>query len=1108
MKGLVEYMARNGVAANLLMALLIVVGVASLLTIEQQVFPEFSLDTIQVEVLYPGASPEEVEDGIIQRIEERVETVEGVKEIRGTAAEGVGFVIIELQLGADLQQALDRVKAEVDRITTFPEDAEEPEVRELTNRTRVVQLAIFGDASERALKEIAERAENELTAKSGVTDVEVSGVRDYEISIEVSRDALRSYGLTLPEVAAAVRRASLDLPGGTIETDREEVTIRTEGQNYTKSDYQDVVVRGTAAGATVRLGDLATIEDGFAERSDLITRFNGQPAAFVNVFRAEGERVLDVVQAVETYVDEELKPSLPNGVEATIWRNEAESLRSRLSLLVKNGLMGLVLVVIALTLFLNPRLAFWTAAGIGIAFIGTFGVMRLWGVTINQLSLFGFILAIGIVVDDAIVVGENVYAERERGAKGLRASIRGTKRVVVPVIFAVLTTIAAFVPLLFVPGTTGKITQPIPQVVILVLLLSLVESLLILPHHLSKSKLGKREKNVVLRKLNDVQAWIDGKLKRFVNGPLDTFIDFCTRHYGIAIAFGVAALILTVGLLRAGYVRFQFLPTIEGEYVTASLEMPVGTTAERTEAVAALLRERGQAVADSIAGTQQDDAPAFAQNVYTSVGLQPSSQGGPGGSATQFVQPSVAEVTFQLSDANQREIPASDFETAWRDAVGGVPTAQALTFSANLIQLGKPVNVQLSAPSPEALEGAVDDLKRRLRQIGGVFDVQDDRGQGKREVELRLKPFARTLGLTLDDLARQVRAGYFGAEALRVQRGQNEVRVYVRLPEAERDAVADLDGYRIRTPSGGAVPLEQVADVSFGTGPATIRREGGQRVVTVTADTDPNVATGQEVTSQLRSDVLPDLQERYNELSFAFGGEQEQQQDSLSAILRNFGLALFVIFALLAIPFRSYLQPLVIMAAIPFGFVGAVVGHFLLGIPIGLLSLFGIIGLSGVVVNDSLVMIDFINDERMQGKPMREAIVAGAKGRFRPILLTSLTTFLGVFPLIIEQSVQAQFLVPMAVSLGFGIVFATPILMGLVPALQMAQFDGVRWFQTRLLGRPADEVEIVHASQRGEADDDDDDNDDPQNGRTNGPPADRNADPSADREPETTADTA
>ena len=1074
MKRLVAYMANNGVAANLLMALLLVAGVSSLLTIEQQVFPEFSLDTIQIRVPYPGASPQEVEEGIIQRIEERVETVEGVKEIRATAAEGVGFVLVELQLGADLQQALDRVKAEVDRITTFPEDAEEPEVVEVTNRTRVVQLALFGDASERALKEIANRAENELTAKSGVTDVEVAGVRDYEISIEISEDALRTYGLSLPEVAAAVRSASLDLPGGTLETDREEITIRTEGQKYTKPDYQDIVVRGTEAGAKIRLGQIANIEDEFADRSDLVTRFNGQNAAFVNVFRAEGERVLDVVAAVEAYVDEELRPSLPAGVEATIWRNQAESLRSRLSLLLKNGLIGLALVIIALTLFLNPRLAFWVAAGIGISFIGAFAVMRLWGVTINQLSLFGFILAIGIVVDDAIVVGENVYAERERGEKGLRASVKGTKRVVVPVIFAVLTTVAAFLPLLFVPGTTGKITQPIPQVVIVVLLLSLVESLLILPHHLSKAKLGERETNVVLRKLNDVQAWIDERLQRFVHGPLETFIRFCTRHYGVTLATGLAALILTAGLLRAGYVRFQFLPTIEGEYVTASLEMPVGTTAERTEAVTEVLRQRGLAVADSVQGTLGDEAPEFAQNVYTSVGLQPSSQGGPDGSAAQFVQPNVAEVTFQLSDADQREVQASAFEEAWRSAVGGVPTARSLTFSANLIELGKPVNVQLSSPNPEDLEGAVEALKSELRRFGGVFDVEDDRGQGRREIELRLKPFARTLGLTLSDLARQVRAAYFGAEALRVQRGQEEVRVYVRLPEDERDAVTDLDNYRIRTAGGGAVPLEQVADVSYGTGPATIRREGGQRVVTVTADTEAGVTTGQEVTNRLRNEVLPRLQERYNRLDYTFGGEQEQQRESFAAIVRNFGLALFVIFALLAIPFRSYLQPLVIMAAIPFGIVGAVLGHLLLGLPIGLLSVFGIIGLSGVVVNDSLVMIDFINGERLHGKPMYEAIVDGAKGRFRPILLTSLTTFLGVFPLIIEQSVQAQFLIPMAVSLGFGILFATPILMGLVPALQMAEVDGVRWFQTRILGTPADEVEIVHTSQRGEPGEGDD----------------------------------
>jgi len=1068
MKRIVTWMAQNGVAANLLMVLLLVAGAASLLTIEQQVFPEFSLETVQVQVPYPGASPEEVEQGIILRIEERISAVEGVDEIRAVASEGLGVVVADLKLGIDEQLALDRVKSEVDRITTFPEDAEEPEVRLLSNRRRVLQVVVYGDASERALKETAYRIEDELTNRPNVTDVQVSGVRTYEISIEVSKAALRTYGLSLPQIAGVVRQSSLDLPAGTIETDSEEITVRTEGQNYTAEDYQNIVIRGTEAGATIRLGDIAEIEDDFADRSDLIARFNGQPAAFVDVFRAEGEQVLTVVESVQQYIDEDL--TLPDGAEVLVWRNEAESLNSRLNLLIENGIIGLILVILALTLFLNPRLAFWVATGIFISFIATFAAMRYFEITINQLSLFGFILAIGIVVDDAIVVGENVYAEREKGKTGLDASVTGTRRVMVPVIFAVLTTIVAFVPLLFVPGTTGKITKPIPQVVILVLLFSLIESLLILPHHLSKSKLGETETNRVFRFMNKVQRKVDEQLKRFTHGPLDTFIRFCTRHYGVTLATGAAMLLIVFGLVRSGYIRFQFLPSIEGDFVTASLEMPVGTSAERTQEVAEYLRERGRVAADSIEQTLPGDAPEFVRNVRTSVGLQPTADGGPEGIGVALIQPNTAEITFQLADASDRSTPASVFEQAWRDAAGGLPEARALTFSAEVVNLGSPINVELSAADPEALEEGVRLFKDELRQFGGVFDVQDDRGLGKQEIELTLKPFARTLGLTLNDLATQVRAAFFGAEALRVQRGREEVRVYVRLPDEERDQLADVNDYRIRTPDGGEVPLEQVAEVAFSTGPATITRDAGRRVVGVTADTDPAVVTGQQVITDLRSEVLPRLQREVNGLEYTFGGQQERQQESLNAIFRNIFLALFAIYALLAIPLRSYLQPIVIMSAIPFGFIGAALGHWMLGLPLGILSLYGIVGLSGVVVNDSLVMVDFINDERLQGKSMFESIVTGARNRFRPIMLTSLTTFLGVFPLIIEQSVQAQFLIPMAVSLGFGIVFATFVLMGMVPALTKLQYDATVWYQTRLRGIPRDEVELVHASQHSVSD--------------------------------------
>ncbi len=1040
----IEWMARNGVAANLLMVFIAVAGLVSLTTIVQEVFPEFSLDTIQVRVEYPGASPEEVEEAIVQRVEEQIEGVDGVRRLRSAASENVGVVFAEMSLGTDQAKALDEIKAEVDRIVSFPVDAEEPEVTALTARSRTIDIALYGDVDERVLKELAAKAKDDLSSLRDISYVQLAGVRDYEISIEVSKDALRAYGLTLGEVAQAVRAASLDLPGGSVETDREEILVRVEGQNYTRADFAEIVVRGIRTGAQLRLDRIAEIRDGFAD-TDLISRFNGQPAAFVQVFRTGDEQVLGIVEQVERYLEQELEPALPRGVEVAIWENEAEYLESRIDLLIKNGRIGLMLVLVALALFLNLRLAFWTAVGIFLSFTGTFAVMAWLGASINMLSLFGFILAIGIVVDDAIVVGENIYSEREKGTAPLTAAIRGAQRIAVPVTFAILTTVTAFTPLLFVPGTIGKFLGAIPTIVIAVLLLSLVEALFILPFHLSHLKRPdeQRPPRGPLRWVRRAQEAVQRGLQRFIDGPLDRGLRFATRRYGLVLLGATSLLLITAGLVAGRYIRFSFLPTIEGEEVIAYVEMPEGTPASRTREIAAYLEARGHEAAAELQTRLADDHPPLVEAVLTTVGQRPSVAQNPGLTASAtFVQPHIAELSFRLLDTEIRDLPAVDFEQAWREKVGVIPEARTLTFSAQLIDLGAPVQVELSHPDTTLLNAAVSGLEDALARFSGVIDIRDDRGRGKRELELRLKPAARTLGITVDDLARQVRSAFFGLEALRLQRGRDEVRVYVRLPEDERNTLADLRDYRIREPTGGEVPLSEVADVSFGVGASTINRIDGRRIVTVTADVNIGVVTGQEVNTALSGEVLPELEARYPGLRYEFGGEQREQADALGGIFRGFGLALVVIYTLLAIPFRSYVQPLIIMASIPLGIIGAAFGHLLMGLELGMLSLFGIVGLSGVVVNDSLVLIDFVNEQRKgKGKEMATAIVDAAKLRFRPILLTSLTTFLGVFPLIIERSLQAQFLVPLAVSIGFGILFATAILMMVVPALAMAQHD-------------------------------------------------------------------
>ena len=1046
----IDWFARNGVAANLLMLLLLLGGGAAAYTTVQEVFPEFSLDSVQIQVTYPGGSPEEVEQSIVRRIEDRIEGVEGIDRILGTATENAGVVTVELKRGTDLSRARTDIKSEVDRITAFPEEAEQPIVTEVTNRQQALQIALYGDASERTLKELAQRVKDDLTRNPQISFVRIGGVRDYEISVEASREALRKHDMSLAEVSRIVREGSLDLPGGSVETDEEEIVIRTEGQNYTKKDFADIVALTRDDGTKVRLGEIVEIQDGFAENSDLITRFNGEPAAILNVFRTGQEQVLNIEETVKTYLDEELQASLPASIQAAIWQNQAESLRNRLNLLIENGILGLFLVVLTLTLFLAPRLAFWTSVGIFLSFSGTFILMQYLGVSINLLSLFGFILSIGIVVDDAIVVGENVYAEQEGKGDPLEASIRGTQRVGIPVIFAVLTTVAAFSPLLFIGGTIGKFLGDIPTIVIIVLLLSLVEVLLILPYHLSErpdQEPGKS--NLAVRTLNRMRRWVSAQLWTFVRGPLTTALRFATRRYGVTMVTGVSLLLITFSFAGNGYIGFSFFPSVQGKLVTAQLEMPVGTPPEATERMTARLQETGY---EAIEELEDEAGQPLVENVYVAVGRQPQANSDPGAGGFTATQSNVAEVSFEMIDPEERDITSAQFEEQWREETGQVPSARSLSFTASVVSVGKPVSVELSAPTPEKLDRTVAAVQDSLRRFGGVFDIKSDQEQGKRELELEMKPGARTLGLSLNDLAGQVRAAFFGIESYRLQRGQNEVRVYTRLPDDQRNSIEDLHDYRIRTAAGAQVPLEEVADVSFGYSPSQINRQDGRRVVTVTADVDPSATTGNAVKSSLQSSVLPNIQRAIPGATFTFGGQQRQQRKAQSALIIGFLLALFAIYALLAIPFRSYLQPLVIMSTIPFAWIGALLGHLLLDISLGLLSIYGIVGLSGVIVNDARVMLDFANEQRAEGQSWPDALVRAGQMRFRPILLTSLTTFLGLFPIIIEQSVQAQFLIPMAVSLGVGIVFGTGVLMFIVPALAMLQDDVVAWVQTTLLG--------------------------------------------------------
>jgi len=1034
--GVVAYMARNGVAANMIMVFMIIAGLVSFASIRQEVFTETSLDTVSVSVSYPGATPKEVEESIVQRVEEAVEAIEGVKKITSTASEGSGSVNVELERGTDIARALDEVKSEVDQIDTFPVDAEEPDVRELTTRQVVMKIALYGDVPERTLKETAYSLEDALSALPDISYVQTSAVRDYQIYADISQDELRALNLSLTDVSAIVAQSSLDSPAGTVNTATEEVRVRTVGQNYTSQDFEDIVLLTTNEGAILRLGDVATINDGF-EDTDLIASFDEKPVAFVDVYRTSDERVLDVAAAAKGLLNDSFE--LPPGIEYAIWDDDSVLLDDRLSLLLKNAAIGLVLVLVALTLFLDLRLAFWTAAGIGATFTGAIFLLEYAGSSINMFSLFGFILALGLVVDDAVVVGENIYAERERGRSGTGAAIAGTQRVTAAVIFAVLTTIMAFSPLLSIGGTIGKIVADVPLVVLAVLALSLVEALLVLPYHLSHlPPAGTQATNAVARFFERIQKAVDARLNAFVEGPLDRALQFAVRAPAIILAGALACLILFVAMLPAGIIKFAFFPDIEADTVVASLEMPAGTTINRTAEVTDKIEEAGERAIVRLLG-EDGERESLVSATYSTVGLQQIG-GGPDGNIQTF-RPSIASIRFALTSNEERTISALEFEEAWREELGPLPEARSIGISSSLLSLGDAVSLRISHPDEETLDTIRLRIMGDLAQIGGVFDVESDQDAGMREIELRLKPSARTLGVTLQDVAAQTRAAFFGSEAVRVQRGSEDVRVYVRLPEDERNSIADIEQFRVRV-AGGFTSLGAIADASFTESPSQIKREGGRRVITVSADVDDDVVTDQEVSNLLTDEIMPAVTADYPEFQYDFGGQQEEQQESFGDLGVAFGFALVVIYALLAIPFKSYTQPLVIMAAIPFGLIGALLGHLILGIPLGILSVFGIVALSGVIINGSLVLIDFINENIALGMRAEDAIIDASKSRFRPIMLTAVTTFLGVAPITFETSIQAQFLIPMSASLGFGVLIGTVLLILVIPSLALVHFRG------------------------------------------------------------------
>jgi len=1025
MKGVLGWFAGNHVAANLLMLFFILAGAVTGLTMKIEVFPEFSLDRIVVTTEYMGASPAEVEEAIIRRIEERVAGLAGIKRIDSIAREGSGTVTIEVMEGWDLKKLLDEVKAEVDGITTFPNEAEKPVVREMTRRTQVISLAVYGDVSEATIKNLAEEIKNEITDLPGITQADLFGVRTGEIHIEISEETLRRYGLTLGQVAEAVRRGSLDLPAGRIKTGAGEILIRTKGRRYYASEYRDIPVLSQADGTKVTLGQIADLGDGF-EDVDLFARFQGKPAAVIQVYRVADQSALDVAATVKKYA-EVLKPTLPTGVDIGIYQDMSIMLKSRIELLLKNMAFGLILVSILLGMFLDIRLAFWVTMGIPISFLSGLWLLPQFDISINMISLFAFIMVLGIVVDDAIVIGENVFRRHEEGEGPLQSAVNGAVEVGRPVIFSVLTTVVAFWPLLMGTGSMGKVMENLPIVVILVLMGSLVESLLILPAHLNRS----RERAVRRRRKPKKEKLVSRGLKWVIRRPYARLVDLCVRWRYATVAIGITVLLLSIGVWKGGWIKFTFFPKVESDVLVSTLTMPAGTPVSQTVAVVNRLE---QTVQEALAETDKkrpEGAPPLFEYSISLVGLHTGGHG-PSAGSPEFGG-NLAQIFVQLLEGEERDVSAMTLVKLWRERAGVIPEAESITFSSELFSAGNPVEVHLSLDDHDLLLDAAEDLKAELANYPGTFDISDSFLPGKEEMQLKLKPAARSLGLTLNDLAQQVRHAFYGAEALRLQRDQDEVKVLVRYPEEERRSLGHVKEMRIRTAGGKQVPFSQVAEVNMEHGYASIQRAQRLRVVKVTADVDESVANANELRGDVEARVLPALKNKYPGLRYTIEGEGKEQAESLTDVIQGFAVALFCIYALLAIPFKSFSQPFIVMAAIPFGIVGAIVGHLIMGLNLSLLSLFGMVGLAGVVVNDSLVLIDAANRLRDEGAGARDAVTRAGALRFRAIILTSLTTFAGLMPMILERSLQAQFLIPMAVSLGFGVLFATGITLLLVP---------------------------------------------------------------------------
>ena len=1042
MERIIRWFISNTVAANMLMFIILVAGTLTLPRLKMEVFPDINIDAVTITVPYPGSSPSDVEEGICFLIEENLQGLKGVKRITSLASENLGITTVEFLPGEDVNQIQDKIKSRVDAIDNFPDDAEKPIIQNISQTSDVITVAISGDIPEESLVSVADRIKDEIDALPQISLTQLIGKKPREITIEISEESLQKHSITFQQIAQSINQNSMDIPGGAIETGYGEILIRSKGQEYDVNGFASIPIVSRSDGSKLLLGDISKISDGFAD-VDLFQRFNGKPAILVRIFRVGDQNALDVASAVKDYVNKTAK-TLPNGVEIGTFSDESVLLKGRIDLLTKNAYLGLVLVVLVLAIFLKPKLAFWVSLGIPISFMGGFLLMPAVDVSINMLSLFTFILVLGIVVDDAIIVGENIFLWRERGLPAQEAAVKGASQVAIPVTFAVLTTMATFSPMLSVSGNLAQIWKIIPLVTIIVLIFSLIESLTILPAHLGHISLDKKSKFSWIDRLGKRWELFQDKVKNglnsFVQNRYKPFLMQSIKHYKVTLASSIGLFVLTIGLLAGGWMKFVFFPALEADLVNATVVFPEGSPISKSQEAVNILHKSAEKLRAEL--TQEFPNEEIFANVIATAGDQPikkeaAQDSGPG-SGSSSDGSHLAEYAIELSPGEVRPISAVEIAQRWRKLTDPIFGAKELVFTTDLFSAGDAINLQLTSRSLDDLNTVSSLIKERLSMYPGVIDIKDSFAVGKEEISIRTLPSSANYGITMADIASQVRQAFYGLEVQNFQRGRDEVKVFIRYPANERKTIENLESMYIRTQNGSEIPLRQLASLEFSKGFSSIRRVDRNRAINVTANVDISKITSNEVLGSMQQKDIPQILQEYPSVKYTLEGEQKEQNESLGSIFKNFFLAMIVVYTLLAIPFKSYLQPLIVMGAIPFGLTGAVIGHIIMGQNLTILSLIGIVALAGVVVNDALVLVDFINRYRLDGHTIKEAISEAGPRRFRPILLTSLTTFFGLLPLLVEKSVQAKFLIPMAISLAFGVLFATLITLVFIPSAYLA----------------------------------------------------------------------